>query len=179
MAEIDRLLKSDPLSPTYRYGKSHLLFLLGKYGQAEDWCRRTLDIESSFLMAQFQLTQLLSFQKRYDEALAAAEDLIAVHGRFALSLGALGAVQAMAGRASEARRTLAELDELASRTYVLAIPRVFIYSGLGDTDAVWHWLEKSFERREPHVALINSIPFLASLRPAPQFQALLRKMKLA
>jgi len=53
-----------------------------------------------------------------------------------------------------------------------------IYAGLGDKDAVFIWLEKSFKNHDGELALVKVDPMMAGLRSDPRFADLLRRMNL-
>jgi len=178
LEEMDRLLAHDPLSPSYRFGKAEMLATFHRYGEAADWCRRALDIEPGYFMALWALSLGLAMLQRYDEALATIRQAIQSHGKWSVSLTCLATIHAMAGDSGEARRVLDEVQALAGRSYVPANSRALIYYYLGDDEAAWEWLEKSFQQRDPFVTLLGGSRLFERLSSDPRFPALLRKMNL-
>jgi hypothetical protein len=47
---------------------------------------------------------------------------------------------------------------------------------LGDTDAAFDWLEKSYHERHPRLRFMNGLPAYADMSGAPQFRDLLRRI---
>ncbi len=60
---------------------------------------------------------------------------------------------AMAGRRDEALKILDEQKRLAAQGYISPYNFAIIYTGLGDKDKAFEWLEKGYEQR--HAADIS------------------------
>ena len=85
----------------------------------------------------------------------------------------------MAGRAGEARKLLAEMHELAQRTYISPFGFACIYIELGELDKSMEWLERAIDERDGMVSQIHVHPqYSDPLRSHPRYHALLRKMNL-
>ena len=85
---------------------------------------------------------------------------------------------ALSGDREGARRLLATVE---SRFAAEPIPRsIFarIHLALGDTDAVFAWLEKAVEERDQSSRSLKTSPQWDSIRSEPRFQALLARMNL-
>jgi hypothetical protein len=52
------------------------------------------------------------------------------------------------------------------------------FSGLGDRESAFRWLEKAYEERSSTMAYIRSDAIYDPLRTDPRFAALLRRMNL-
>jgi hypothetical protein len=53
-----------------------------------------------------------------------------------------------------------------------------VYTGLGDKDRAFEWLQKGFEQRTRLIYRLKSRPMFDSLRSDPRYAELLRKMGL-
>jgi serine/threonine-protein kinase len=179
LAEIDRALEQDPLSPLFRTEQAVTLLYLKRYDEAAESCRRALDIDSSFFPALDGMALVRAYQRRFEEALALANQGIQVHGRRPRPLTLLGIVCALAGHNGEARRVLDELLELDSREYVPAGRVAGIYTALGEKDAAFEWAGKAVEQRDPTILSVQASPVFVPLRSDPRFAALLRHVNLA
>jgi TolB-like protein/Tfp pilus assembly protein PilF len=178
LAEIDRALEQDPLSPLFRTEKALTLFCRKKYDEAAEAFRRAIDIDSNFFMALDGLALVKAHQQRFEEAFALANHGIQVHGRRSRPLTLLGIVHALAGQASEAHCVLAELVELGRRDYVPAGRVAGIYTALGEKDAAFEWAGKAAEERDPAILWVRASPIFDPLRSDPRFPALLRLVNL-
>ena len=59
----------------------------------------------------------------------------------------LGYGYAVTGRRAEAEKILDKLNELSKQKYVSTAWMAKIYSGLGEKDRAFEWLEKAYEDR--------------------------------
>lgn len=78
------------------------------------------------------------------------------------------------------RKALRFLQTKAAIERRLASPILlaYVYSGLGDKDQSFAWLEKAFTLRVLDVTTIKSCPLWDPLRPDPRFAGLLRRLNL-
>ncbi len=88
----------------------------------------------------------------------------------------LGYTYAVAGRRREAQETLKELKELSKRRYVSPFEIAMVYTGLGEKDQAFEWLEKADEERDPNMVWLKNVAWLDPLRSDPRFEPFLRRM---
>lgn len=74
---------------------------------------------------------------------------------------------------------LKELLELYRRGYVTPAAVVNVYTGLGDKDQAFAWLEKAFQEHSYYMAYLKVFPLDDPLRSDPRFDDLLRRIGLA
>jgi serine/threonine-protein kinase len=86
---------------------------------------------------------------------------------------------AVAGKRDEALKILNELKESAKHQYVSAVHFAVIYTGLGDKDRAFEYLEKAYEERAQNLLQLRNRPMFDSLRMDPRYKDLLRRMNLA
>lgn len=75
-------------------------------------------------------------------------------------------------------RLLAELKDLSSLVRVDPGHFAVVYTGLGETDQAFEWLNKGYTDRPSTVMRSRLDPRLAPLRSDPRFKEFLRKMGL-
>jgi len=95
-----------------------------------------------------------------------------------LIAGSLGWIYAVADRRGEALRILDQFKQISSRAYVDYYQVALIYSGLGNTDAAFQYLEKGYEERSGSMVFIKPDPFWHNIRSDPRYRDLLRRMGL-
>ena len=88
----------------------------------------------------------------------------------------LGYACAVSGDRAKAGQVLRELEELSKQRYVSPANRAAVYLGLGENEKALDWLEKAYEDRDPIFWWINGDQLYDSVRHAPRFQALVRKV---
>jgi Flp pilus assembly protein TadD len=85
---------------------------------------------------------------------------------------------AVAGKTEEAQSILHELTALAAHQYVSPYNFALIYTGLGDKNNAFQWLEKAYDERSVRLINIAVHPRFASLRSDPRFADLVRRIGL-
>jgi Flp pilus assembly protein TadD len=85
---------------------------------------------------------------------------------------------AMAGRRDEALKILNEQKRLAKRAPISPYNFAIIYTGLGDKDRAFAWLQKGYEQGIRLIYRLKSRPMFDGLRSDPRYGELLRKMGL-
>jgi Flp pilus assembly protein TadD len=116
----------------------------------------------------------------YDQAIAGFQILATQRGdtRWSNALAGLGHAYAMSGKKAEARAVLAELKQRSQQEYVPADSIALVYTGLGEKDEAFTWLEKAYEDHAFKMAWLKVEPQWDSLRSDPRFADLLRRMRL-
>ena len=71
-----------------------------------------------------------------------------------------------------------ELTALARKRYVSPYAFALVYTGIGNTDQAFAWLDKAYEERASTLPFLKTNPELAGLHSDPRFHALLRRMSL-
>jgi hypothetical protein len=71
---------------------------------------------------------------------------------------------------------LNELQAEAAHSGVHSPVVATVLFALGDTDAAFDWLEKSYHERHPRLRFMNGLPAYADMSGAPQFRDLLRRI---
>ena len=54
----------------------------------------------------------------------------------------------------------------------------WIHQGLGEGDQALDWLSRAVDKRDPKIVFLRTKPFWDGIRERPEFQALLRRMRL-
>ena len=167
-----RLAESlDPLSPRTTWMVAVVLFYARRYDEAIDQAKRTLEIDPTYDWAYQTLAQCYEEKGKFDEA-------IRLYLRAGRSSGNLGHAYAMAGRTTEARHLLAELEKRYGETGLQAAGIAMVYSGLGDRDRAFKWLETAYKDRR-WLGTLKVAPVWDRLRSDPRFAQLLQKAGLA
>jgi serine/threonine-protein kinase len=174
-----RTLNLAPLTPRFEQGLGEIYFFAGQYGEAIAQAKKALALDSSYAGSYFTLESAYAQQGRFEEAERALRKCdgrdCAAHAR-----GELGYVYALAGRRTEARRILEELEsQWKPRTGgagdVVAIAT--IHAALGERSRALDWLERG-TGTGAFMAYVGIDPAFRSLRDEPRFQTVLRKVGL-
>jgi serine/threonine protein kinase/tetratricopeptide (TPR) repeat protein len=168
----------DPVSPIITAGLSWVYHLGGRHAEAAQSARQVLALEPEFLMGLRRLGIAYLHLSQYESAAQTLERALVVSGRHPDAFSQLGQTYALQGRASEARKLLAELDELSKTRFVPAYDRALIHAGLKQRDEAFYWLEQAYNERHGALALLAVDPDVNLLRDDPRFDELVRKVGL-
>jgi adenylate cyclase len=178
VTEIRRANELDPLNLMASAELGWVAFFGGRLDEAAQACRRTLEMDPNYLFAlhclQFALTV-----KKDPEAIAVAKKFLELTSGDSYVLSILGWTYGVLGDRKEAQRILRQLEELSQTTPVPPPAMLYVNLGLGNLDATFEYLEKSYGERWNDVVFIKSPPHYDVLRSDPRFAVLLEKMRLA
>ena len=72
---------------------------------------------------------------------------------------------------------LAELQTLAKHYYVSPYLFALIYTGMGDKNQAFAYLDKAYDEHNDYLIYVKVEPLFDSLRDDPRFQALLQRIR--
>jgi len=149
----------------------------GKFEAAYRALRESVSLIPNFGPAHYWLALACARTGRDAEAKAAVDRCFETLGRTPMVLAACATAHALAGRASEARAVLDELESLRTRRFVGSYYLAQVRVALGDHEAGLTALEAAFEERVHWLAAIRIDPSLAALHGEPRFEALVARVK--
>lgn len=179
--EMKRAQELDPLSPIVLTAQGRLLHFQRRYDDAIECHRRALAIDPNFVEAHFNLAMVYEQKLLFRDAISQFRKVnrLAGTGGSFWSAG-LGHAYGLAGMKKAARNILSQLLIATSPvSQVSPFDIAWIYLGLGEKDATLAWMDKAFAERCSPLVYQNIEPALDPLRPEPQFQNLLRRMRLS
>ncbi len=177
IAEAKRAEELEPLSFISNSHLGWILYLAGRYDDAIAHCKRLLDVDPNFFPARRYLGLVYEQKGMYKEAIDQFQQGVKLSGN-PLMLSLLGHAYAASGEKNEALRILDDLDKEKHR-YVSPYTVATIYTGLGEKDLAFKWLEKAFEDRDIWLMNLKVDPQLAPLRSDQRFAVILRRIGLA
>ncbi len=171
--EARRGVALDPVSPQGTFLLAQSLYEARRYDEAISQLRKALDLEPRFWPAHLYLGKTLAEQGQYQEALV---ELRKAQNFTAEPHATIGYVYGRMGRAADARKVIADLQEQLKKGYVAPTDFAKVYIGLGDKDQAFAWLEKGYEQHDFWLTFLKGDPIFDSLRSDPRFQDLLRRV---
>jgi len=176
LAESRRALECDPLGLVLNMhlGWHHLYSR--QYQQAIEQCLKTLELDSTFILAHVFLGQAYEQLGTFTSAIAEFEKAVDLSQRHPTYLADLGHGYAAAGRRADASRILDELIAMSSQRYVAARCIAEIHVGLDDLDEAFAWLDKAFSQRNGWLIHIRENPRYDRLRADARYLDLVRRM---
>jgi serine/threonine protein kinase/Tfp pilus assembly protein PilF len=195
------------LNPNYseghrRYGL--MLQQLGRFDEARIAYRRALEIDPLSPVTNFQVAQLLFFERKYEESETQSKKNVELDPNFwyahlqlfyvyrmkrdyASAVEELGKVQDARGEPDAAKLIRSSfvsgdwqgfLRKITEQRARLKLYPYFVASfcaELGDRNQAFATLNEAFETKDQHVAWMKVDPFIDPLRDDPRFQELLKK----
>jgi len=174
LAHAMQACRQDPVSP-YIHGLTACTFhLLDSFDKAEDYARKSLDLQPKYLFGLWMLGLSLSSQGRYQEAVETLQEVVAV-SRAPIFIGLLGSAYNAAGRAEDGNRLVRELEERRSRgEYISSMSFLNIFVGAGDIPAVRRALSESIAERCPAFTMrLTSLCCMTAIRTDPEINHML------
>jgi len=178
IASLKRAQQLDPLSMIINTEVGRQLLHARRYDEAIEEGRKALEMDPNFARGHWYLGLAYEQRAMYQEAIAEFQKGFDLSGGSPYMLGSLGHAYALSGNREKARQAVANLGELSKRRYVAPYSNGLIYTGLGDKERAFEWLEKAFEDRSWLMTLLKVDPRFDGLRADPRFTSLLRRMGL-
>ncbi len=171
-----RAQELDPLSPALCTDLGKILYSAGQRDEAIEQYRKALVLNPNYSGAHHHLSNAYLAEGKYEEAIAEIIKSERASGEKPLRSGQVGYVYGVAGRRSKAEKILHELEELSKQRYVSPVTFALIYTGLGDKDRAFEYLQKQFEENPQSLSFLQVHPEWDSLRSDPRFAKLLQSM---
>ena len=83
------------------------------------------------------------------------------------------------GKRNEAIKVLNQLLEFSKKGYTLSVQIAYVFSGLGDKDKAFEWLEKGYNEQNTQLGFLKVDPIWDNLRSDSRYTAMLKKIGLA
>jgi TolB-like protein/Flp pilus assembly protein TadD len=178
MAESRRAVELDPIGTTLTSCLCWHSFAARSYDDAVRLATQFLSLQPNNPWEHIILGWTYEQKRMPDEAIAQLQKAVGITQGASFDLAALGHAYAVAGRRSDAEQVLQTLAQRANKTYVSAFDIATIYTGLGEKDTAFAWLEKAAAERSTFLVYSKWEPRLDPLRSDPRFNRLLRRIGL-
>ncbi len=176
IAELKRALELDPLSMAINADLSIGYLYARRYDEAEAQARKALEIDPRSFLAHYYLGMALQLKGQLKEAIPEFQKAVELnHDPYCISMLVQG--YARNGQTDEARKLLAQLNEMAKSAEVPEYALALAYTSLGDKDRAIAALEHGFAGgNKSYLFLLPGDPLLDDLRGDPRFEALVQKI---
>jgi len=178
VAEAKRWLEVDPFSPNAVATVGFMSLHARQYDQAIESYRKATEMDPSHAPYHTNLARALVQKGKYEEAIAEFQKAMNTDNSAPRRIAALAYTYAVSGKRDEAQKMFGELSERAKHELIDPVNFAIIYTGLGEKDRAFEWMEKAYKDRSgpPYLAIDL---MLDSLRSDPRFADLARRKGLA
>ncbi len=185
--EIEEAHKLDPLSPIISANTGLYSYYEKNYDDAIAKYKTTLQSDPDFWVARHYLALAYVQKGMHDEAIAELRKLIKAPASGAIpdqvveaeseASASLGFAYGMAGKQTEARAIIHQLEALSKKRYVSPLYFAIVYAGMKDNDKAIEYLNHAFDARHPGLVLIRIEPMFDGLRGDDRFKALIKRFE--
>jgi TolB-like protein/DNA-binding winged helix-turn-helix (wHTH) protein/Flp pilus assembly protein TadD len=168
----EQVVALDPLRPNSYSGLEYLLYVGGRYEDAQAALQKALDLNPQATYVHLTMGEALIVEGKPQQALAEIEKEPIEWGKLtgqALAYHALG-------REQDSNAALASLIEKYGPAGAFQIGQVYAYRG--EADRSFEWLERAYKQRDPGLPEIKTDPLFKNLRRDQRYAELLKKMRL-
>lgn len=173
LSEGQRAAQIDPMRMGANVG--WMLQAAGRHTEAVAELEKTIALDSTNSIALSRIAISLVALGRCDDALRAIAPLHDL--RYSFDGMSIGYVLASCNRQAEARAAAADIERRYSQLPLAPMLLAALYSGFGDNDAAFKWLDRALEERSGPLYKLRSEPMFASLRMDPRFQGIVTRMQ--
>ncbi|MFN0108801.1 MAG: protein kinase domain-containing protein [Blastocatellia bacterium] len=178
---IEEARRCQELAPLWLLAGSQVAWVLyyaREYDQAIQQSQKILSIDRSSFAALRYAGLAYVQQGKNREAIESLTKARELSGNQPVVTAALIHAYAVSGQQSEARRLLAEIIANPAQHKVPAYDLAIVYTGLGEKEKAFSWLEKAFEERSEYLIFLRVEPRLDPLHSDPRFATLLNHLNL-
>ena len=176
LSEIRKAQELDPLSIIINQNLARAYHHAGRFEEAVEQYRRTIQLEPRFFTTHLMLAHSLFKLSRDEQGLAALHTAESIAGRVPIVLADLACGYARVRNLEESRRLLGELTDLAPRQHVPLYCLGTAYCAVGDEETALDLIEAAYEQRSTILPFIGTSGNLASLHHHPRFVRLLERL---
>ena len=178
LAESKRTLELDQLDLVMNIHLGWHYIYAHQYDLAIAQFRKTLEMDPNYGLTHWYLGQAYALKGMYAEAeteLRKAKDLLQQNVAVEADLGY---AYAASGKGGEAKKAIDELKQSSKQRYISSYYLALIYTGLGEKDSAFEWLENAYRERSDLLIYLKVDPRLDSLRSDARFADLMRRVGL-
>lgn len=164
----------DPLQAMHHALSAQVAFLGRDYRAAVGFARHAAVVMADFWVANLQMAQAYEALGEYAPALdALSRRGLGSENSKVISLR--GYVLAKMGRTEEAREVVRALEALRKTGYMPACAIAQVYTGVGEVEEAFQWLERAIEEHDVHLTSLPSDSKWDELRGDQRFEDVLKR----
>jgi tetratricopeptide (TPR) repeat protein len=165
----------DPLSPLAYALSSQVAYQARDWSSALELASRAIALNGELWIGHQMSGQAHEGLGHADLALHALASAARFSAGNSKALSLTGYILARAGRTAEARDVLVTLEEASRQRYVPPYALALVHAGLGDTDAVFDWLDRAYRAHDVHLMYLPVDAKWEPYRSDPRYGALVAR----
>jgi TolB-like protein/Tfp pilus assembly protein PilF len=178
IAECARARQLDPLSQMAAATQGrHGYFFARQYERAREELGNVVRTDPEFWIGHNFLGWTYAVAGQFAEAMAAFSTAKQLDDNPETLVG-LGFTFGISGERARAEEILRQLQDLRKQNYVQPVSIALVYTGLGEKDEAFEWLDKAYEEHAQWLSEIKVDPAFDPLRTDARFTDLLKRVGL-
>jgi tetratricopeptide (TPR) repeat protein len=177
LAEAQKILQVDPVFPSISLQESGVYYQQRDYKSLVKAAQKLVAAKPGAWISHYCLAVGYQGSGQLEKAVPEYQRAVDLSQRDSDTLAGLAYAYTAMGKRAEAEKILNELQGQSKVTYVSPYMIAVIYSGLGQKDKAFEFLEKAYQERSPDIVyFLRADLRLDTLRPDPRFLDLLRRV---
>jgi len=179
VAQVELARQTDPLSAIINTDEAETLYWARRYDEALQRARATVEMDPNFAHAHRVLGRIYSEKHMFPQSIAEGERAVALSGNNIWMLLDLANAYGQAGKNKEMTDCLSRAAKISPGGVLPdTAATAEIYVASGEFDRALKMLERSYQRRDGALILLNAEPGLDPLKSDPRFQELTQRVGL-
>src|SRR5262249_26137875 len=179
IVERKQAITLEPASPLLNAALGEAYYFAHRFDESIAQNQEALHLDRNYAVAVINLGRAYEQKGMYPQALHAFQSILAFAPDDPVLLAFLGHNYAVSGQKPAAEKVISRLQRMSRTRYVPSIYIALVYTGLGDKDQAFNWLNKAYDERCDHLVYLSTEPLADPLRGDPRFEALLARLGLA
>ncbi len=177
LAEVDKMRRLDPAYPLISLQESGVYYQQRDYKSLVEAAQKSVAANPGLWFSHYFLAVGYEGSGRLAQAIPEYQQAVELSQHDSDTTAGLAHAYAAMGKRADAEKILSELQRQSKVTYVSPYMIAVIYSGLGQNDKAFEYLEKAYQERSPDIAyFLRADLRLDTLRPDRRFHDLLRRV---
>ena len=178
IAERETARKLDPVSPLLTTALGEAYFQNRQFDLAIQMAQKSLELDPTYPVSMINLARGFEQSGKHAQAREIYQKLVGFAPDDPGGLSLLAHEYAVSGDALGARKIESQLEKMRSQRYVAALYIALIWTGLGDRDRAFQWLDQAYDEDCEYLVYLSTEPMADPLRDDPRFPQLLHKLGL-
>ena len=179
IAERQKAVELDPLSPLLASALGEAYYQARQFDRTIIQNTKALELDPAYAIGLVNIGRAYQQKGMHQQAQEAFGKILALAPDNPAILALLGHDYASSGEKTKAMQIIAKLGGIAQHHYVPSLYIAMVYTGLGDRQHAFEWLDKAYAERCEYLVYLPTEPMADPLRADPRFADLLKRIGLS
>lgn len=178
ISERETARKLDPVSPLLTTALGEAYYQNRQFDLAIKMAQKALELDPTYPVSMINLARAFEQGGMHKEAREIYQKMVGFAPDDPGVLALLAHEYAVSGDQAAARKIEAQLENMRGQRYVAALYIAMIWTGLGEKDRAFQWLDQAYDEDCEYLVYLPTEPMADPLRSDPRFAQLLQKLGL-